>query len=102
MNEIETPEYGMPDAQTLLKERTDALRHTEARLARLDQILAGVLEHTHMMAVFLDPQFNFVWVNPAYAASCQKESAFFAGKNHFDLYPHAENQATFQRVVDTG
>ncbi|MFO7685224.1 MAG: PAS domain S-box protein, partial [Desulfobacterales bacterium] len=64
--------------------------------------LAGVLEHTHMMAVFLDPQFNFVWVNPAYAASCQKESAFFAGKNHFDLYPHAENQATFQRVVDTG
>ncbi|MBN1179531.1 MAG: GAF domain-containing protein [Anaerolineae bacterium] len=84
------------------REAVDALRESQARLAEFNQILSGVLEHTHMMAVFLDPHFNFVWVNRAYAASCKREPDYFPGRNHFELYPHAENQAIFQRVVDTG
>ena len=55
-----------------------------------------------MMAVFLDPQFNFIWVNRAYAETCCHEPSFFPGKNHFDLYPNEENQAIFQQVVNTG
>ncbi len=84
------------------KKTEDALRESEVRLAESNQLLAGVLEHTHMMAVFLDPRFNFIWVNHAYADTCNQEPSFFPGKNHFDLYPHEENQAIFQRVVDTG
>jgi two-component system sensor kinase FixL len=61
-----------------------------------------MLEHTHMMTVYLDAQFNFVWVNRAYAETCRHEPSFFPGKNHFELYPHEENKAMFQRVVDTG
>ena len=61
-----------------------------------------VLQHTHMMTVYLDSAFNFVWVNQSYADSCKHDPDFFPGRNHFDLYPHAENQAIFQRVVDTG
>ena len=80
----------------------DALRESEVRLAESNQLLSGVLEHTHMMAVFIDPRFNFIWVNRAYADTCNHEPSFFPGKNHFDLYPHEENQAIFQRVVDTG
>ena len=80
----------------------EVLRENEERLAESNQLLAGVLEHTHIMAVFLDPRFNFVWVNRAYADTCNHEPSFFPGKNHFDLYPHEENQAIFQRVVDTG
>jgi PAS domain S-box-containing protein len=80
----------------------EALREREARLAQASQLLAGVLEHTHMMAVYLDARFNFVWVNRAYAATCGHDPSFFPGRNHFDLYPHEENQAIFQRVVDTG
>ncbi len=72
------------------------------RLTESNQLLAGVLEHTHILAVFLDPQFNFIWVNQAYAVAGKHEPSFFSGKNHFDLYPHEENQALFQRVVDTG
>ena len=78
------------------------LQESEARLAESNQLLAGVLEHTHMMAVFLDPRFNFIWVNRAYADTCKHGASFFPGKNHFDLYPHEKNQAIFQRVVDTG
>ena len=84
------------------KQAEDELRESEKRLARSNQILAGVLEHTHMMAVLLDPQFNFIWVNRAYACTCGHEHSFFLGKNHFDLYPHEENRAIFKRVVDTG
>lgn len=72
------------------------------RLEETNQLLAAVLDHTHMMAVFLDTRFNFMWVNPAYAATCGYDRSFFQGKNHFELYPHDENQAIFQRVVDTG
>ncbi len=50
----------------------------------------------------LDPDFNFRWVNRAYADAAGREPDFFMGRNHFDLYPHEENEAIFRRVVETG
>jgi hypothetical protein len=46
------------------------------------------------LAVYLDPQFNFLWVNQSKAEAATGPS-FFPGKNHFDLYPHEENQEIF-------
>ena len=94
----------MPQKPTYaqLEQKVRHLKQKVAELESYDQILSGILEHTHMMAVYLDAQFNFVWVNQAYADTCRKAPSFFPGKNHFDLYPHAENQAIFQKVVDTG
>ncbi len=74
----------------------------EDKLSESNQLLSGILDHTHMMAVFLDPRFNFIWVNRAYAETCGFDPSSFPGKNHFELYPHEENKAIFQRVVDTG
>ena len=71
-------------------------------LIKKTQIFEAVLEHTNMMTVLLDTDFNFLWVNPAYAKSCNHDPYFFIGKNHFDLYPNEENIAIFRRVVDTG
>lgn len=65
-------------------------------------LLSGVLDHTHVMAAYLDPAFNFLWVNRAYAASMAEPPAFFIGKNHFELLPDEENRAVFRRVVETG
>ena len=87
---------------TNLKEAEAALRDHQQLLAESKQIMHAVLKHTHMMAVYLDPQFNFIWVNHAYADTCGQDPSFFPGKNHFDLYPHHENQAIFRRVVETG
>jgi signal transduction histidine kinase len=74
----------------------------EEALAETNQLLETILDHTHMLVVFLDPQFNFIWVNRAYAVADEREASFFPGKNHFDLYPNAENEEIFRRVVATG
>lgn len=86
----------------MLKLAQKKLRESEAKLEKTNRIMAGVLQHTHMMAVLLDSEFNFLWVNRAYAATCRHDPSFFPGRNHFDLYPHEENRGIFQRVVDSG
>ncbi len=70
--------------------------------ANLSRLLESILEHTYIKAVSLDTKFRFVWVNQAYADACGRPRGFFLGKNHFDLYPHEENQAIFQQVIDSG
>jgi len=66
------------------------------------QLLEGVFNNTHILIAYLDPEFTFLMVNEAYARVDEKTPDFFPGKNHFDLYPNDENQALFQKVVDTG
>jgi len=77
-------------------------KKAEEEIKETKTILQNVLDHTHMMAVYLDSKFNFIWVNPTYAKTCKYPQSFFPGKNHFNLYPNKENQEIFQNVVDTG
>jgi len=71
-------------------------------LAAARQLLDVTVEHTEAHLVYLDPEFNFVWVNDAYAQSCRRSKEELYGRNHFALYPHEENEAIFRRVRDTG
>ncbi len=87
---------------TDIRNAQEALARNERQLHERNQILSAILDHTHFMAVLLDAQFNFIWVNQAYADSCRMAPGDFLGKNHFDLYPHPENQAIFERVVSSG
>jgi len=77
------------------KQSEEALRETTG-------LLETILDHTHMMVAYLDPQFNFVRVNRAYAEADERQPSFFPGKNHFDLYPNEENEEIFRHVVETG
>ncbi|MEJ2082935.1 MAG: PAS domain S-box protein [Acidobacteriota bacterium] len=80
---------------------TDRKRAEEAQ-RREQSLLDSVMRTTDVMLVLLDPQFNFVWVNPAYAETCRMKPEEMIGKNHFVLYPNAENEAIFRKVRDTG
>jgi len=99
---------GRPALQTVVHDVTERMRsaaglkQAEARVRESRDMMRAVLDTTHMMVAFLDRDFNFIWVNRAYADTCRHPIEFFPGRNHFDLYPHAENQAIFQQVVDTG
>ncbi len=48
----------------------------------------------------LDPQYNFIRVNEAYAKACRRKVEDFPGRNHFDLYP-SDAQPLFDEVVRT-
>jgi PAS domain S-box-containing protein len=61
--------------------------------------LEAFFSHGLTPLVFLDRDFNFLRVNEAYAQACQRDNQEFIGHNHFEFYPHAENQAIFAEVV---
>ncbi len=71
-------------------------------LRETTQLLETVFDTTHVLVAHLDTRFNFIRVNRAYAQADQRDTLFFPGKNHFTLYPNAENETIFQRVLETG
>lgn len=77
-------------------------REMEKELIRTNELLERFFNSIHTLIAYLDRDFNFIRVNEAYARSAGHPADFFTGKNHFDMYPHEENQAIFRRVVETG
>ncbi len=91
----------------LTQQRRDAeLKGAEAaaRLVERERnLLQAVMDgapNSHL--VYLDRDFNFIRVNETYARTCGYRPEAMVGINHFDLYPHPENEAIFARVRDTG
>lgn len=62
----------------------------------------ALLDRAPVLMAYMDRDFNFVWVNSAFATADHREPAFFVGKNHFSLYPNDENEEIFRRVLRTG
>ncbi|MFC1834725.1 PAS domain S-box protein [Thermodesulfobacteriota bacterium] len=73
----------------------------EQALQGTNELLEKIFSITHYCLVFLDKEFNLVRVNQAYADACGHDPEFFVGKNHFDVYPHKENEAIFREVIQT-
>ena len=89
------------ELEVRVEERTRDLQHTQEKLMEQSRTLEGFFTSTITPLVLLDRQFNFIRVNRAYAKACQKEIGEFPGHNHFEFYPHAENEAIFKKVVET-
>lgn len=85
--------------------RKQAERERE-RLANLIEqernLLQTVMENTRAHLAYLDADFTFVMVNSTYAEGSGYSQEELIGRNHFDLFPHAENQAIFEQVRETG
>jgi PAS domain S-box-containing protein len=65
-------------------------------------LLASVMQATDVMLACFDAEFNFVWVNDAYARGCRRRPEDLIGRNHFALFPNEENEGIFRAVLDTG
>jgi len=87
--------------QSLEQEVREHMR-TADRLRESNEVLESIFANTHLLMAYMDRDFNFIRVNEAYAAAAKRTVDFFQGKNHFDLYPHEENEALFRRVLETG
>ena len=80
---------------------TERKRAEEEREHLLTQVNA-VLNSTHAHLALLDRDMNFLMVNAAYTQASGHRREELIGRNHFALFPNAENQAIFERVRDTG
>ncbi|HEX9076345.1 MAG TPA: GAF domain-containing protein, partial [Anaerolineae bacterium] len=77
-------------------------RHAERSLSKANELLETMFSSVDLCIAYLDRYFNFIRVNRAYAQADGREPEFYPGKNHFILYPNAENEAIFRSVVETG
>jgi len=80
----------------------DQHRQTNQELRKSNEILERFFEISEYMIAYFDSNFNFIRVNTAYAAADQHTPDYYIGKNHFELFPNAENQAIFTTVLETG
>jgi PAS domain S-box-containing protein len=74
----------------------------EEALLRSRELQEKFFDNINTLIAYMDCDFNFIRVNDAYAKADGHAPDFYAGRNHFDLFPHAENQAIFERVVRDG
>ena len=77
-------------------------KQAEEAITKEKNVLSAIMENTGTMLAYLDPEFNFVAVNSAYAKGSGHMVEELVGKKHFALFPNEENQAIFEQVRDTG
>jgi two-component system CheB/CheR fusion protein len=87
---------------TKIKKSEQALKISEQKHKETSQTLTAILENTHILTASLDPEFNIIWANKAFASNFNQPKAFFKGKNYFKLYPNAELKAIFLNATKTG
>ena len=67
-----------------------------------NSLLDLLFESNHTLVAYMDLKSNFLRVSEAYALAGGHDRDFFIGKNHFELYPSAENLEIFNHVIKTG
>ncbi len=87
---------------TAINDVTDRKRMEDMLQSERDRLQAVMDGAKNSHLVYLDREFNFIRVNEAYARTCGYRPEEMIGKNHFALYPDAENEAIFAHVRDTG
>ncbi len=93
------------ELETVVQELTREVgRRTAAErsLRESSALLEAFFRHTPTPLAFMDRGFNFIRVNEAYARAGGFTPEELSGRNHFELYPHQENQRIFRRAVHTG
>ena len=77
-------------------------KRVERRLTRAVQRLETVLDTTHVLIAYLDPQLDFIRVNRAYAEAHGRPCEDFEGQNHLERFPDDEIERVFEQVRSTG
>lgn len=85
----------------LIRQMEKSWRAEEA-LLQSRELQEKFFDSIDTLIAYMDRDFNFIRVNDAYAKAAGHTPDYYAGKNHFKLFPHEENQAIFEQVVCSG
>ncbi len=85
----------------ILRKEVEHRIRAEQFVRERSRVLDAFFSHSIMPLAILDKDFNFVRVNKAYADACERDASQFPGHNHFEFFPHEENQRIFEEVVKT-
>lgn len=77
-------------------------KRIEEELRRHKEQLEAVFANMQVLTAVLDADFRFLRVNVAYAEMAGIPAEALIGRNHFDLYPDADNERIFREVVESG
>ncbi|MCK5238243.1 MAG: PAS domain S-box protein, partial [Candidatus Thorarchaeota archaeon] len=93
---------GMAEYTVGIIEDISQRKTAEQSLKDTTRLLEKILDTTNLEMAFLDPQFNYVRVNRAYAHAVEREPSYFPEKNIFELHPNAEIEEHFHVTMSTG
>jgi len=85
-----------------LKQVNEQIRSDAEMLQKERDILKAIMKNAGIMMAYFDTEFNFAAVNSAYTKGAGRTVEELIGKNHFAMFPNAENQVIFEKVRDTG
>lgn len=66
------------------------------------ELLETIFNAAGTLIAYLDREFRFVMANDAYVASSGHSREELIGRDHFELFPNAENEEIFRLARDTG
>ncbi len=65
-------------------------------------LLEVMFANVHVLLAVMDRNFTLLRVNAAFCAMDGRPAEALIGRNHFELYPDADNEQIFTRVRDSG
>lgn len=89
----------LQDVAHLLTVTIERQRAEEA-LRRQSRMHEAFFDQAVICFALLDPQYNFIRVNEAYAKACRRKVEDFPGRNHFELFP-SDAKRIFDEVIRT-
>ncbi len=94
----------LEDAAALVSPIRHAIVHVRLLESRVRHahLLEAFIENAQGQMAYLDRDFRFIQANSAYVEGCGHTREELIGRNHFDLFPDAENEAIFARARETG
>lgn len=93
---------GKPTYYITVMEDITERKQSEKNLKETTQLLTSIVDHTNMMLVYMDTQFNILRVNQAFADASGCEITSFKRMNFFELAPDKETRDILNKVVESG
>ncbi len=99
--EVQAQTEELRDRETRLQAEVVRRASVEDELRAQSRMLEAFFQHTVTPLAFLDPDFNYVRINQAYAEAAGKDPEYFVAQNYFALHPSEENRLIFEQVRRT-